>query len=385
MLNRLQAIGRGARGQTRGSGARDEPRGTARPVSPADSVLLLVPFGGGMAFQLFAVESEAAAAAFVQKEYPQLAEKSITFRPRAAQSGRYAGDDAEALVLVADSERPGMVYVSSFEEMEAAQSFLRFEEKNGMDMSLVTTYWGVPQPVAGIFRAPAGAGAVEPVTVGKIQPSATATPVHFETVQQGKPAVRTTAAVPEQKEGLADAIRNWPGWDTLRARMVAVSVLNTDVYHDIQKDPIASSQARAIVVAAAAAAGVGALWFGPLAVITYALMGVLGWLVCAYLTYWVGTKLFTGRQSDESKLWLFQLLAFAHAPRLLLFLGLFVGLAMPGLGLVLAIGAFVWALWASVPAVEETLELDQQSALLSAMTGWMAMFALAQAAPLLIT
>ena len=62
MLNRLQAIGRGARGQTRGSDASDKPRATARPVSPTDSVLLLVPWGGGMAFQLFAVESEAAAA-----------------------------------------------------------------------------------------------------------------------------------------------------------------------------------------------------------------------------------------------------------------------------------------------------------------------------------
>jgi len=338
-----------------------------------------------MAFQLFAVESEAAAAAFVQKEYPQLAEKSITFRPRAAQQARYAGDGAEALVLVADSERPGMVYVSSFEEMEAAQSFLRFEEKNGMDMSLVTTYWGVPQQVAGIFRAPAGGGAVEPVTVGKIQPSRTAAPVHFETARQGKPAARTAAAVPTQRERLAEAVRDWPGWPTVRARMMAVSLLNTDVYHDIQKDPIASSQARAIVAATAAAGGLGALWFGPLAVITYALMGVAGWLVCAYLTYEVGTRLFTGRRSDETKMWLFQLLAFAHAPRLLLFLGVFLGLAMPGLGLVLAIGAFVWALLASVPAVEETLELDQQSALLSAMTGWMAMFALAVAAPLLIT
>jgi hypothetical protein len=385
MLNRLQAIGRGARGQTRRSDARDEPQGTARPVSPADSVLLLVPSGGGMAFQLFAVESEAAAAAFVQKQYPQLAEKSITFRPRAAQPKRYAGEEGEALVLVADSERPGMVYVSSFDEMEAAESFLRFEEKNGMDMSLVTTYWGVPQPVAGIFRAPAGAGAVEPVTVGKVQPSRIATPAHFETVQQRKPAARTTAAVTEQKEGLADAIRNWPGWATVRARMVAVSVCDTDVYHDIQKDPIASSQARAIVAATAAATAVGAFWFGPVAIITYALMGVAGWLACAYLTHWVGTKLFTGRESEESKLWLFQLLAFAHAPRLLLFLGFFVSLAMPGFGLVLAIGAFVWALWASVPVVEETLELDQQSALLSAMTGWMAMFAIAQAAPLLIT
>jgi Yip1-like protein len=223
------------------------------------------------------------------------------------------------------------------------------------------------------------------VTVGKVQPSRTAAPVHFETVQQRTPAARTTAAVTEQKEGLADAIRNWPGWATVRARMVAVSVCDTDVYHDIQKDPIASSQARAIVAATAAATGVGAFWFGPVAIITYALMGVAGWLACAYLTHWVGTKLFTGRESEESKLWLFQLLAFAHAPRLLLFLGFFVSLVMPGFGLVLAIGAFVWALWASVPVVEETLELDQQSALLSAMTGWMAMFAIAQAAPLLIT
>ena len=384
MLNRLQAIGRGAWGQTRGSDAREEPRATARPVSPADSVLLLVPSGGGMGFQLFAVESEGAAAAFVQKEYPQLAEKSITFRPRAAQPARYAGDDAEALVLVADSQRPGMVYVSSFEEMEAAHSFLKFEEENGQDMSLVTTYWGVPQPVAGIFRAPSGGGAVEPVTVGKIQPSATVTPVHFETDRQVKATARASAAVPAQREGLAGAIRNWPGWATVRARMMAVSVLDTDVYHVIQKDPLASSQARAIVAATAAASGVGALWFGPVAVITYALMGLAGWLLCAYLTYWVGTTLFTGRRSEETKVWLFQLLAFAHAPRLLLFLGLVLGLAMPGLGLVLAIGAFVWALLASVPAVEETLELDQQSALLSAMTGWMAMFALAQAAPLLI-
>ena len=384
MLNRLQAIGRGARGQTRGSDAREEQRTTARPVSQADSVLLLVPSGGGMAFQVYAVESEAAAAAFVQKTYPQLAEKSITFRPRAAPPTRYAGDDAEALVLVADSQRPGMVYVSSFEEMEDARSFLKFEEQNGQDMSLVTTYWGVPQPVAGIFRAPPGPGTVEPVTVGKTQAPATVSPVHFEAGRKLKATAPASATVPAQKEGLVDAIRNWPGWATVRARMIAVSVLDTDVYHVIQKDPIASSQARAIVVAAATAGGVGALWFGPAAVITYAVMGVAGWLVCAYLTYWVGTTLFTGRRSNESKTWLFQLLAFAHAPRLLLFLGLFVGLAMPAFGLVLAIGAFVWALLASVPAVEETLELDQQSALLSAMTGWMAMFALAVAAPLLI-
>jgi hypothetical protein len=352
---------------------------------------LLIPTDGGMAFRLFAVDSERAAAVFVHQEYPQLAEKAITVRPRAAQPKRYSGDDAEALVLVADTARPGMVYVSSFEEMEAAQSFLRFEEKNGLDMNLVTTYWGVPQAVATItahgedrsnHAGQVGAGAIEPVTVGKMQASGAVAPVHLGRDQRVKPAARTRAAVPaEEEDGVGGAIRSWPGWATLRGRITAVSILDSEVHEVIRKDPVAASQARAIVVATAAAGGIGAFWFGPLAVISYAVMGVIGWVACAYLTYWVGTQLFTGRRSDESKVWLFKSLGFAHAPRLLLVLGL----AMPGFGLLLALATFVWALAASIPAVEETLEIDTQSALLSAMTGWLAMFALAQAAPLMIT
>ena len=388
MLGRLQAIGRGALGQSRGSNAVQEQHVGARHVSSADSVLLLVPSGGGMAYQLFAVESEAAAAAFVQQQFPALADKSITFRPRAAQPAKYAGDNGEALVLVADSERPGMVYVSSFEEMEAAQSFLRFEEENGMDMDLVTTYWGVPQPVLGIRKAHSEQGAVEPVTVGKVQPARVATPVHYGTGVPVKPAagVRVNAAasaseaVAEQKNAIVEAIRSWPGWATLRARLIAASVLNREVYEPIRKDPIAWSQARVIVAAAAAVTGIGAFWFGPVAVITYTLLALGAWLACAYLTYWVGTTLFTGRRSDESKEWLFKSLAFAQGPRLLLL----AGVLLPGFSVLLALAMFIWTLAASVPAVEESLELDRESALLSALTGWMAMYALAEAVPLLI-
>jgi hypothetical protein len=62
---------------------------------------------------------------------------------------------------------------------------------------------------------------------------------------------------------------------------------------------------------------------------------------------------------------------------------LVLGLALPGFGLLLALAMFVWALAASIPAAEETLEIDMLSALLSAMTGWLAMFALARALPLM--
>jgi Yip1 domain len=382
MLARLQAIGRGASGQTKGSDAHEEPRAASRPPSAEDSVLLLIPTDGGMAFRLFAVESEQAAAAFVFQEYPQLAAKSLTFQPRAAPPGRYAGDDAEALVLVADDARPGMVFVSSFEDPEAAQSFLQFEEKNGLDMNLVTTYWGVPKAVAVADSTPVANATAMPVT-----PTARAVPpVHPGTVRRAKPAAgtpatgRASAADPAEQEGVIDAIRSWPGWPTLTARIAAVSVLNDEVHEVIRKDPIASSQARVIVAATAAAAGIGVFWFGPLAVIVYAVLSVAGWFACARLTYWMGTKLFPGKRSPESQEWLFKSLAFAQAPRALLVFGL----ALPGFGLLLALATFVWTLAASVAAVEETLEIDTQSALLAAMTGWLAMFAIAQALPLTI-
>jgi hypothetical protein len=346
----------------------------------ADSVLLLVPSGGGMAYQLFAVESEGAAAAFVQQEFPQLADKSITFRPRAAQPAKYAGDNGEALVLVADSERPGMVYVSSFQEMDDAQSFLRFEEENGMDMDLVTTYWGVPQPVLGIRKAHSEQGAVEPVTVGKARPAKVATPVQYGTGVRVKAPPKATEAVAAQPNAVVEAVREWQGWATLRARLVAAAVLNRDVYEIIRKDPIAWSQARVIVAAAAAVTGVAAFWFGPVAVITYAVLALGAWVAGAFLTYWVGTTLFTGRKSDESKEWLFKSLAFAQGPRLLILSGLL----LPGFSVLLSLAMFMWTMAASVPAVEESLELDRESALLTALTGWMAMYALAEALPLLL-
>ena len=381
MLARLQAIGRGARGHAREPEVRKEQPVAARPLSAEDSVLLLIPTDGGMAFRLFAVESEDAAAAFVQEHYPQLAGKSFTFQPRPAHFAQIPGDNAEALVLVADNSRPGMVYVSSFEEMEAAQSFVRFEEENGLDINLVKTYWGVPQPVSAIARTAAAANAVAmPLTPAPSRVPRPVAPANGGTGRRAKPVARENEAVSGEKEGILDSIRDWPGWDTLRARITAVSLLNSDIYEAIRKDPIAFSQARTIVATAAAASGVGALWFGPLAVISFAVMGVVGWLAGAHLTHWVGTKLFTGRQSEESKIWLFKSLGFAQAPRLLVLLGL----AMPGFGLLLALAAFVWVLVASIPAVEETLELDTQSALLSAMTGWLAMFALEQAAPLML-
>jgi hypothetical protein len=350
-------------------------------------LLLLIPTEGGLSYRLFAVEDEPAAAAFVQQTYPTLRDKSFAFRPMHVPPSARSGEKAEVLVLIADPDRAGVVYVSSFEEMESAESFIRFEEKNGLSMDLVKTYWGIPQPVRGSGQSPVDAQSVAAVDIApghtKEQPvAAPAIPVAPQRATAGarRAATPPAAAATAEAQGVFEAIRTWAGWSTLRGRTFAVSLLNSEVHEIIGKDPIALSQGRVIVAAAAAAGALGMFWWGPFAVVTYAVLGLLGWLACAWVTYLIGTELFEARKSPETKLALFKSLAFAQAPRMLIVFGL----VLPGFGPLIAFAVYVWALAASVPATEQTLEIDTQSAFLSALTGWLVLFALGQALPIIL-
>ncbi len=100
-----------------------------------------------MSFRLFSVENEGAASAFLQQEFPRLGGKSVAFWPLKVKPQASAGQSAEALVLISDPDRPGTVYLSSFETMEDAESFMSFETENGLDPDLITTYWGVPKTI----------------------------------------------------------------------------------------------------------------------------------------------------------------------------------------------------------------------------------------------
>ena len=219
-------------------------------------------------------------------------------------------------------------------------------------MSLVTTYWGVPQPVAGIFRAPAGRrrrracdGREGPAFASRHARSCRDSPAG-ERDRRGQ-----AQAVPAQQEGIVDSIRNWPGWATVRARMVRgvgpqsrrlrASSARTRSPGARRERSLPPRPPRPASARSGSARS---------AVITYAVLAVGAWLAGAYLTYWVGTTLFTGRRSDESKEWLFKSLAFAQGPRLLLL----AGFLLPGFSVLLALAMFMWTLAASVPAVEES-------------------------------
>jgi hypothetical protein len=386
----------------RGKQADTEPAPVARPKtrsrSPEDSLLLLVPSEGGMSFRLFSVENEGAATAFLQQEFPRLGGKSLAFWPLKAKPQASAGQAAEALVLISDPSRPGTVYLSSFETMEDAESFMRFETENGLDPDLITTYWGMPktidatiQPHSSAENFPAAAAAspiqaqpVVPPAVARASMSMPASAVAVSTARQPAPVRNAPSAqaapADVQRPGLFESMRAWPGWETLRERVTAAAMLKWEVYEEIKKDPIASTQARVIVAAGAVAAGIGAFWAGPLAIIAYVVAGLLGWLAFAFLTYWVGTTVFPGRRSDESWGLLFKALGIAHAPKVLMLSGL----ALPLFSPLIALALFIWVLGAAVPATQYALELDRESSILTAITGALALFAISLMIPALI-
>jgi hypothetical protein len=433
MLSRL--LSRGSRREE--NQAIDEPQVVAPPKIRADSLLLFVPVEGGMAYQLFAADSEDEAIAFLHQEFPRLGGKPILFQPLLG-SARNGDDQAEVLVVINDPERPGVVYLSSFTDMESAKSFAKFEERNGLDPSLVTLHTGVPRTIEAAARAPS------PLETPPVQPrpASQAAPTYSGTRSVPRPVappvqavtpppplapapppvapapphvtpavtnVHVPAAVPPATRapqratlqpraahagvsaplqqpavakgpGLLDSIRQWPGWDTLSYRVRSALTFKWQIYEDIEKDTIATSQARVIVATAAAAGGIGALWAGPVAVVIYAIAGILGFLAGAFVTYWVGTFVFPGRTDIERKNLLFTSIAICQAPRALLILGI----AIPVLYPLIVLGVLIWSLAATVPATEYSLEIDRESAILTAISGWVALFAISFVIPALI-
>ena len=419
MLTRL--LSRGARKEEETAPAAGESPAVVGPqVAREGAPLLFVPVDGGMSFRLFSANDQRDAAAFVQDAFPGLGSKALFFEPLRPGMQAMDGEQVEALVVINDTARPGTVYISSFTDIESAESFVEFETRGGLDPSLVTVHRGVvqsiePGPASGPYSTPvqprpvATPTVAEPVPTVPIQPVEPVATVPIQPVAPKKPpsvqpSVTAKAAVPPQartrsgaavapkeaaapRPSLMESIQAWPGWDTLPERINIATTLKWQQYDEMKEDPIAVSQARVMVAAAAAAGGIGALWAGPVAVVMYAAAGLLGWLAAAHLTYWVGTVFFPGRKDAESKDLLFKVMGLCQAPRLFLLVGIVlpvIGLVVPSMSVLLpliVLGVLLWVLVAMVPAAQYSLEIDRESATLTVLTSWLALFAISFVIP----
>jgi hypothetical protein len=137
---------------------------------------------------------------------------------------------------------------------------------------------------------------------------------------------------------------------TFIERMIGAAKLDTRVYEEVEADRTATPQALAVVVLASAAAGIGigeglrGLLFGTVA-------GLLGWVIWAWLIYFIGTRWLPepGTQADTGEL--LRTIGFATSPGILRVLGV-----VPVLGPIVFVVTTVWTLVAVIVAVRQALD-----------------------------
>lgn len=135
-------------------------------------------------------------------------------------------------------------------------------------------------------------------------------------------------------------------------RMIGAAFLRTETYEEVEADRSAILQAMLVVVIVALATGIGSLASGGVrGLILGIIVGLVGWAIWAWITYFLGTKLF--RTPDTQANWgeLARTLGYAQSPGVLKVLGF-----IPGVGPVIFAVVSLWQLVAMVIAIRQALD-----------------------------
>jgi Yip1-like protein len=162
---------------------------------------------------------------------------------------------------------------------------------------------------------------------------------------------------------------------TFTQRLVGATMLDAEVYEDLEANPSATWQAALVVLLSSLAAGVstGAARLEAQPIIIGTLGGFVGWMSWAALTYLVGTRLLPEPQTRANVGELLRTLAFASTPGILRVVGAVPVLAWPAFAV-----TSVWMLAAMVVAVRQALDYRSTSrAITVCAIGWLLSLAIA--------
>lgn len=138
------------------------------------------------------------------------------------------------------------------------------------------------------------------------------------------------------------------------SRVFRAARLEVSLYEEVEHDTKATRQAALVVIGTSLAAGLGALTEGGwLGLIIGAVVGLISWVVWAYLNYLLGAKVFREPQTEANWGQLARAMGFASAPRFLMILGL---IPVPALRAFIFIAATIWMWVAMVIAVRQALD-----------------------------
>ena len=139
---------------------------------------------------------------------------------------------------------------------------------------------------------------------------------------------------------------------TFGERVLGALRLDVQTFEEVEADRSATGQAMLVVVLASIASGIGTLGQGGRAGFVGGLLGALGgWVVWAFLTYWIGTRLLPAPETRADMGQLLRTIGFAQSPGLLRVLGI-----VPILGRLVLLVSAIWMLAAFVVAVRQALD-----------------------------
>lgn len=150
------------------------------------------------------------------------------------------------------------------------------------------------------------------------------------------------------------------------SRMIRAARLEEAVYEEVEHDRDATGQAAIVVIGTSIAGGIGAgfaLGLGGLVFVTVA--GLFGWAVYAWITYFIGTRIFAGPETEADWGELARTLAFANSPRALLIVGV-----VPVLAGIVGLIVFVWIIAATIVALRAALDFSTGRAIATALVGF---------------
>ena len=137
------------------------------------------------------------------------------------------------------------------------------------------------------------------------------------------------------------------------SRMMRAARLEVSLYEEVEADTGATFEAMRVVVLVALATGIGTLGQGGGSwdLLFGVIIGLLVWVIWAYLIYIIGTTFFRTSETDADWGQLARTTGFAQSPGILLFLGF-----IPVVGLAIIIVVSLWQFAAMVVAVRQALD-----------------------------
>lgn len=139
---------------------------------------------------------------------------------------------------------------------------------------------------------------------------------------------------------------------TFLRRVIGAAKLDPEVYEEVEADLGAMRQAMTVVLLSSMAAGLGAFGaMGLRGLLSGVVAAFLGWFLWAWITFFIGTRLLPGAETNADWGQLLRTTGFATAPGILGVLGL----ARPLTGFIFVF-LTVWVLIAFVVAVRQALD-----------------------------